>query len=468
MNENIDFRRRKESGLKRGVRMRAFAIVLALAGATSVLASQDRSEILALMHDGRFDAARELLRYRANASPPEIAFFVAFTTYWQLIFDDANPALKATLETELTASMEAAERAMDGENPGDAALWGGSSHLLLAELRASQRRPLAAAFEAKRARKLLESDTLSAPAALDALFGLGTYNYVADTVPSYVKGLRALLFLPKGNRSKGLEQLENAAVGSRSFAVEARILLMTIYSNKHERLYGRSLDERDLLLRSSPDAIAAAYASARLDLALGRFEAALASLARAEARERQLGDVDPVVLRSMELLRAQAELAMLRPDLAHATAERALATGLGLGPSIRDDLVEVNQAAESEAAGIDWSPVGEARSPDQDAAAFALLATAHPEHPIFALLAGDARLRGGHAEEALTWFARVDLASLPPDLQASCRFRQACANDLLGRRSQAIELYGRVAAISGFVAKDGAFFHQVSPYSGAP
>ena len=123
---------------------------------------------------------------------------------------------------------------------------------------------------------------------------------------------------------------------------------------------------------------------------------------------------------------------------------------------------------ESEAAGIDWSPVGEARSPDQDAAAFALLATAHPEHPIFALLAGDARLRGGHAEEALTWFARVDLASLPPDLQASCRFRQACANDLLGRRSQAIELYGRVAAISGFVAKDGAFFHQVSPYSGAP
>ena len=468
MNENIDFRRRKESGLKQGVRMRAVAIVLALAGATSVPASQDRSEILALMHDGRFDAAREILRSRANASPPETAFFVAFTTYWQLIFDDANPALKATLETQLTASIEAAEKAMDGESAGDAALWSGSSHLLLAELRASQRRPLAAGFEAKRAKRLLESDTLSAPAASDALFGLGTYNYVADTVPSYVKGLRALLFLPKGNREKGLEQLENAASGSRSFAVESRILLMTIYSNKHERLYRRSLDERDLLLRSSPNAIAVAYASARLDLSLGRSEAALASLARAEARERQLGDVDPVVLRSMELLRAQAELAMLRPDLAHATASRALATGRGLGPSIRDDLVEVNQAAEPEAAGIDWSPVGERGSPDQDAAAFAALATAHPEHPIFALLAGDARLRGGHAEEALSWFARVDIGTLPPDLQASCRFRQAPANDLLGRRAQAIELYGRVAATPGFVARDGAFFHQVSPYTGAP
>jgi tetratricopeptide (TPR) repeat protein len=314
----------------------------------------------------------------------------------------------------------------------------------------------------------LETDTLSGGAASDALFGLGTYNYVADTVPSYVKGLRALLFLPKGNRAKGLEQLEQAASQSRSFAIEARILLITIYSNKHERLYGRALDERDRLLHADPDAIASVYAAARLELALGRSEDALARLARAEARERRLGDVDPVVLRSVELLRAQAELAMLRPDLAHATAAKALATGTGLGPSIRDDLVEVDQAAEREAAGIEWPPAGEARSPEQDAAAYGSLATAHPDHPIFALLAGDARLRGGQAEEALAWFARVDLSTLPPDLQAACRFRQARAKDLLGHRAEALELYARVAATAGFVARDGAFFHQVTPYTGAP
>jgi tetratricopeptide (TPR) repeat protein len=366
------------------------------------------------------------------------------------VFDDANPDLQATLETQLTASIETAEKAMDGPEPGEAALWGGSSHLLLAELRAAQRRPLAAAFEAKRAKRLLESDTLSAAAASDALFGLGTYNYVADTVPSYVKGLRALLFLPKGNRAKGLEQLEQAASQSRSFAIEARILLITIYSNKHERLYGRALDERDRLLHADPDAIASIYAAARLELSLGRSEDALARLARAEARERRLGDVDPVVLRSVELLHAQAELAMLRPDLAHATAAKALATGAGLGPSIRDDLVEVAEAAKREAAGIEWPPAGEARS------------------PIFALLAGDARLRGRQAEEALAWFARVDLSTLPPDLQAACRFRQARAKDLLGHRAEALELYTRVAATTGFVARDGAFFHQVSPYTGAP
>ena len=37
---------------------------------------------------------------------------------------------------------------------GEAALFAGSSHLLLAELRASQRRPIAAAFEAKKAKRL--------------------------------------------------------------------------------------------------------------------------------------------------------------------------------------------------------------------------------------------------------------------------------------------------------------------------
>ena len=466
MNDNIGIGRGKESALKRVLRMGALAVGFALAGASFASAGQDRTALLALLHDGRFDAARQALRAgRASGSPDDL-FFEAFTTYWRLVFDDDNQELRETLDAELDAVIAAAEKAAADDDTGDARLWGGSSHLLLAELRASQRRPLAAAFEARKAKHLLESAATAGADTSDALFGLGTYNYVADTVPSYVKGLRALLFLPKGNRTLGLDQLNTAASRSRFFALEARTFLITIFSSKHERQYGRAIEERNRLLEAFQGTVAAGYASARLDVSLGRNDAAIETLARVQDRAARLGDVDPVVLRSLELLRARAELASLRPDLAAGTAARALASGSGLGHSIAEDLRDVKDKASREAEGIPWPPPGQ--SPAAEASAFAASAAAHPERPILALLAGDASLRAGSAQDALGWFERSLASGLPVELQAECRFRQGQAQDLLGRRPEAIALYAGVAATSGFVARDGAFYYQQSPFGRAP
>jgi len=44
----------------------------------------------------------------------------------------------------------------------------------------------------------------------DAYFMLGAYNYYVEIVPSFVKLIRPLLFLPAGNRVEGLKQLERA------------------------------------------------------------------------------------------------------------------------------------------------------------------------------------------------------------------------------------------------------------------
>ena len=451
--------------MKRGLPMRAVAMALALAGASYARAESDRAAFLALLHDGRFEAAQALLRRQGPPTRPDDLFFDAFTTYWQLVFDDENPDVRAALDARLDAAIAAAEACSNPDDNGE--LWGGSSHLLLAGLRAQQRRPLAAAFEAKKAKRLLESASQAGGSSSDALFGLGTYNYLADTVPSYVKGIRALLALPKGNRALGLEQLA-AAAGSRTFALEARTLLVTIYANKHERLYGRAIEERDRLLEAFPETIASAYAAARLDLSLGRNEASIDRLTRAESRARTLGDVDPVVLRSIELLRARAELSALRPDRAEATATSALATGLGLGPSIREDLEAIRKAASRQADGIGWPQVASERNPSHEAAAFGALAKAHPERPLLALLAGDGELRAGRAQEALDWFARAVSTGLPPELQAGCLFRQGQAEDLLGHRSRALEFYKRVAATRGFVAKDAAVYYQQTAYRLGP
>jgi tetratricopeptide (TPR) repeat protein len=446
--------------LSRILRIRVIALALALAAGTIARAEADRAEFLSLLHDGRFAAAREVLRRNGPPVGAEDLFFDAFVTYWQTVFDDENSGLRVELEEQLDSVILAAK--------GDDAIWGGSSHLLLAGVRALQRRPLAAAQEAKKAKRLLESATTADADTSDALFGLGTYNYVADTVPSYVKGLRALLFLPKGNRKLGLSQLSTAAGKSRYFALEARTLLITIYANKHERRYREAVLERDRLLESWPDTIASSYASARLDLSLGRYESAIERLAQAEKRARSFGDVDPVVSWCIELLRARAELAAWRPDRAQATAERALARGRGLSPSIRHDLEAVRSAASRQAAGIDWPSAGSAETPSEEQATFEALASAQPNRPILALVAGDAALRAGKADDALRWFSRAAAAGLPAELQPGCRLRQGQAEDLLGHRDNALALYKSVAGVSGFVARDGAYYYQQSPYRIAP
>jgi hypothetical protein len=433
--------------------MPAIAAVLALLSVPRSTAAPGRTEFLEALHDGRFDAGRRLLTATPGAGAEQL-FFEAFVTYWRLVFDDTDEQLQSTLDGELAAALAAA-----GDD-GDA-LWSGSAHLLLAELRASQRRPLAAAYEAKKAKKLLESASLEGDAAADALFGLGTYNYVADAVPSYVKGLRALLFLPKGDRALGLSELEQAAAGSAHFRLEARTLLVTVYASKHERLYERAIDERNRLVAEFPDAIASLYASARLDLSLGRNASALSALERAERRARELDGVDPVVLRSLDLLRARAELAAFRPDRALAVALGAVASGAGLTPSIRSELEDVRAAASRDAAGVSW-PRDDGGAPDFGAAA------AHSDRPILALLAGDVELRAGRAQAALDWLKRADDAALSPGLQAGRAFREGQAQDLLGERELALAAYRRAASIPGFSARDGAAYYQQSPYGSTP
>lgn len=437
--------------------MGAAAVALTLAATAPAPAEPDRAAFVSLLHDGRFAAAETALRDQGPLTRPDDLFFDAFTTYWRLVFDDDNLPLKAEFGKKLDATVAAAEK-VGGTAEG--ALWGGLAHLLIAELAASERRPVAAAFEAKKAKRLLETPSIEGKARVDALFGLGTFNYVADTVPSYVKGLRALLFLPKGNRVVGLNQIAAAAAGSRYFGFEARTLLTTIYANRRERLYDRALEERDRLLATFPDRIASAYAASRLDLSLGRNAAALARLKSAEERARSLGDVEPVVVRNIELLHAKAELASFRPDRAEGLARRALASGDGLGPQLRRDFDVLQRVAAAQAHGIPWESV----SPETYAAS----ASAHPEHPILAALAGDAALRAGHAQEASDWLDRAIKAGIAPDLQAGCQLRRAQAEDLLGHRAEALAIYKVVAATSGFIAKDAAFYYQQAPFRKLP
>jgi tetratricopeptide (TPR) repeat protein len=71
---------------------------------------------------------------------------------------------------------------------------------------------------------------------------MGIYNYYAEVIPGQYPILKPLMiFLPGGDKKKGLEQLETAAQKARYARVEAQYFLLQTYFS-YERQFVRALE----------------------------------------------------------------------------------------------------------------------------------------------------------------------------------------------------------------------------------
>lgn len=454
------------------------ACLLLTAGATGLDAQAPQHdpivEALGLLHDGRFDQADALLASSpATAEDPSFAFFRAFVSYWRLLYDDQDTALRERFDGQLDAAIALADARLDADLPdAEAALWGGSARLFLAQLKVLQKKTLGAAFEAKRAKKLLEAASRSKPDNPDPLFGLGLYNYVADRLPAFVKGLRALLFLPGGNRELGLRQLERAAAESRHFGLEARVLLLTLYSAKTERLYDQELREMNLLIRDNPDPIAVKDAVARTLLSLGDIEGAVPYIDAGLGRADTIGGVDDDVRGTLLGQRALADYLMFRPDLARPRAAAILEQTASFPKDVRDQARTLVEGADAILSSETWSIARDAiqatDAPVETTAARLLeLSQERPEDAVLALIAGRALLRAGNAVPAAELLVRAEASGrLSPSWIGICRLLAGEAFDLAGNRARALAYYHRSVDSPSFIAKDGAYYRQARPYRG--
>lgn len=77
-----------------------------------------------------------------------------------------------------------------------------------------------------------------APGNHDIMLGTGIYNYFAATLPEKYPIIKPLVtFLPRGDRSLGILQLNAAAKNARYAAVEAKVVLLQIYYSFENDLY---------------------------------------------------------------------------------------------------------------------------------------------------------------------------------------------------------------------------------------
>lgn len=96
--------------------------------------------------------------------------------------------------------------------------------------------------------KLVEEDSQY----VEPYYLLGSFNYFADALPDHIKFIRALLFLPGGNREEGLGQLKLAYEKSELVSAEAGRTLAMIYTY-FEREYRLGNEFCDEMLKVYPD-----------------------------------------------------------------------------------------------------------------------------------------------------------------------------------------------------------------------
>ncbi len=473
------------------------------AGAEGNGRAESRTQVLRLLHDGRFDEADEALGDGGALPPgPDRDFLRAFVLYWRLLYDSENADLRTAFNGRLDAALASAgARLAEVPRDSEALLLSGTAHLFLAELRASEKRPVAAAMEARRARRALSEAYRVDSGAADALFGLGTVDVLGDALPGLAKGLGAFLGL-SGDHDRGMASLDRAAREGRTFSLEARLFLLGVRSSRKKREYGGALAEADLTAAAAPRSVVALDGAARVRIALGDAAKAAGELDTALAIAAASPRTDRAVVANLLVRRAAADLAMFRPDLAFSWLHRLLPLRSALTREARKEGAEIARSAASATAAPPWYPelaavlgLGAAphgptmsepapdpwltalpsldleRAGEQARAADQLeaLASETPDEPITAMLAGRAALLVGRAATARALLSRAgSSARLPKAWLGPCLLLEGRAADLAGERTAALELYRRAADAPWFAEREAAWLHLTVPFRGTP
>jgi tetratricopeptide (TPR) repeat protein len=182
----------------------------------------------------------ELIRLRPKQ--PAGHFFLAMVQWWKILIEGDNEALDDQFYEALDRVIDLCDELLDiNENDVNALFFKGGSIGFQGRLRAHREEWLAAANAGRRALPIVQEASALDPNNYDVLLGSGIYNYYAEVVPReypFVKPL--LLFVPAGDKKKGLEQLAAAAEKGKYGGIESTYFLMQIYY-RFERDYGRAL-----------------------------------------------------------------------------------------------------------------------------------------------------------------------------------------------------------------------------------
>ena len=188
--------------------------------------------------EARFDEIDRL--YPAYPIGP---FLKGLITWWQILPDLNDESHDDRFIEQMEEVIKRSDRLLKkNEDDFDAQFFKGAALGFRGRLRSDRGQWLRAARDGKQAMdyvlRVAKQDTTNA----DYMFGKGVYDYFAAMVPKKYPVVKPLMvFFPKGNRDRGLRELQFTAESGRFIRTEAVYFLLQIYY-LYEPNYQKSLD----------------------------------------------------------------------------------------------------------------------------------------------------------------------------------------------------------------------------------
>jgi tetratricopeptide (TPR) repeat protein len=179
---------------------------------------------------------------RARPKDPAGHFFLAMVDWWRILIDIDNRRYDDQFLDSLDVVVDLCDEMLDrNENDVTAMFFKGGAIGFQGRLKFHRNDYLGAASAGKRALPLVQDASSADPKNYDIFLGTGIYNYYAEVIPDQYPWTKPLLlFLPSGDKQKGIQQLTMCSEKGKYASVECTYFLLQIYYS-YERDFQKAL-----------------------------------------------------------------------------------------------------------------------------------------------------------------------------------------------------------------------------------
>lgn len=212
-------------------------------------------EGLDLLYDMKFAEAERAFQQIDRRFPrhPIGPFLKALNTWWMILLDFSDTSHDEAFYDAMGEVIARCDRTLEGDKQDfDARFFKGAALGFRGRLRSNRRDWFKAATDGKRAMDYVLGVAEQAPSNHDYAFGKGLYDYYAAVIPDRYPFIKPVTtFLPKGDRQRGLRELERTASQGYYIQTEAAYFLLQIYY-LFEKDFNRSVHYANWLRERHP------------------------------------------------------------------------------------------------------------------------------------------------------------------------------------------------------------------------
>ena len=179
-----------------------------------------------------FDQAEKTFDVVVNEYPthPSGKFFKAMITWWRILLDLDNESLDEKFFNQLEECINMCDEILDKNDKNvDAMFFKGGSLGFRGQLRAIRESWFKAALDGKEGLSLVFKSYEVNPKNVYVQLGFGIYHYYAEVIPQKYPAVKPfMIFFPKGDKNRGIKELENVAWNGRYTRIESRSFLQKL------------------------------------------------------------------------------------------------------------------------------------------------------------------------------------------------------------------------------------------------